>query len=61
VSFALALAALAAAPSQYTIPGDDVFPEGISLRPGTRWPPPGLRAGSDHLVVAGSMTGLVFA
>jgi sugar lactone lactonase YvrE len=94
VSFALALAALAAAfPTQYTIPGDDVFPEGVSLRPGTnqffvsstvtgtiyrgtlgkprlkvflqpggngRVVANGLRAGRDHLVVAGSVTGLVF-
>jgi sugar lactone lactonase YvrE len=94
VSFALAFAALAAAlPSQYTIPGDDVFPEGVSLRPGTeqffvpstgtgtiyrgtldkprlkvflepgkngRVVANGLRAGRDHLVVAGSVTGYIF-
>jgi Cu-Zn family superoxide dismutase len=94
VSFALALAAFAAAlPAQYTIPGDDVFPEGVSLRPGTnqffvsstgtgtiyrgtlgkprlkvflqpggngRVVANGLRAARDHLVVAGSVTGLVF-
>jgi Cu-Zn family superoxide dismutase len=94
VSFALALAALAAAlPSQYTIPGDDVFPEGVSLRPGTdqffvsstntgtiyrgtldkprlkvflepgkdgRAVANGVRAGKDHLVVAGSVTGYIF-
>jgi Cu-Zn family superoxide dismutase len=94
VSFAVALAALAAAlPSQYTIPGDDVFPEGVTLRPGTdqffvsstgtgtiyrgtldkprlkvflqpgkngRVVATGLRAGRDRLVVAGSVTGLVF-
>ncbi len=94
MSFALALAALAAAlPSQYTIPGDDVFPEGVSLRPGTgqffvsstgtgtiyrgtldkprlkvflapgkngRVVANGLRAGRDHLVVAGSVTGYIF-
>jgi Cu-Zn family superoxide dismutase len=94
VSFAVALAALAAAlPSQYTIPGDDVFPEGVSLRPGTdqffvsstgtgtiyrgtldkprlkvflepgkngRVVANGLRAGRDHLVVAGSVTGYIF-
>jgi Cu-Zn family superoxide dismutase len=94
VSLALALAALAAAlPSQYTIPGDDVFPEGITLRPGTdqffvtstntgtiyrgtlgkprmtvflepgedgRVSANGLRAGRDHLVVTGSVTGYVF-
>ena len=94
MSFALALAALAAAlPSQYTIPGDDVFPEGVTLRPGTdqffvsstgtgtiyrgtlakprlkvflepgkngRVVANGLRAGRDHLVVAGSVTGYIF-
>jgi sugar lactone lactonase YvrE len=94
VSFALALAALAAAlPSQYTIPGGDVFPEGVSLRPGTdqffvsstgtgtiyrgtldkprlkvflepgkngRVVANGVRAGRDHLVVAGSVTGYIF-
>jgi hypothetical protein len=94
VSFALALAALAAAlPSQYTIPGSDVFPEGVSLRPGTdqffvsstntgtiyrgtlgkprlkvflpsgedgRAVANGVRAGEDHLVVAGSVTGYIF-
>jgi sugar lactone lactonase YvrE len=94
VSIALALAALVAAlPTQYTIPGDDVFPEGVSLRPGTdqlfvsstgtgtiyrgtldkprlkvflepgkngRVVATGLRAGRDRLVVAGSVTGLVF-
>jgi Cu-Zn family superoxide dismutase len=94
VSFALALAALAVAlPSQYTLPGDDVFPEGVSLRPGTdqffvsstgtgtvyrgtldkprlkvflepgkngRVVANGLRAGRDHLVVAGSVTGYIF-
>jgi hypothetical protein len=94
VSFALVLAVLSAAlPSQYVIPGDNVFPEGVSLRPGTdqffvsstgtgtiyrgtldkprlkvflepgedgRVIANGLRAGSDHLVVAGSLTGFVF-
>src|SRR4051812_26999040 len=36
VSLALVLAVVGAAlPSQYTIPGDGVFPEGVSLRPGT--------------------------
>ena len=36
MSLALVLAVVSAAlPSQYTIPGDDVFPEGVSLRPGT--------------------------
>jgi Cu-Zn family superoxide dismutase len=36
VSLALVLAVLGAAlPSQYVIPGDDVFPEGVTLRPGT--------------------------
>jgi hypothetical protein len=94
VSFALVLAVVAAAlPSQYTIPGDNVFPEGVTLRPGTdqffvsstgtgtiyrgtlagprlkvflpggedgRVVANGLRAGRDHLVVAGSVTGYVF-
>jgi sugar lactone lactonase YvrE len=36
VSLALVLALLSAAlPSEYVIPGDDVFPEGITLRPGS--------------------------
>jgi sugar lactone lactonase YvrE len=36
VSLALVLALLAAAlPSEYVIPGDNVFPEGVTLRPGT--------------------------
>jgi Cu-Zn family superoxide dismutase len=36
VSLALALAlAGAALPSSYAIPGDDVFPEGVTLRPGS--------------------------
>jgi Cu-Zn family superoxide dismutase len=94
VSLALVLAVVAAAlPAQYTIPGGDVFPEGVSLRPGTdqffvsstrtgtifrgtlgkpalkvflpggkdgRTVANGLRAGSDHLVIAGSTTGLIF-
>jgi hypothetical protein len=94
VSLALVLAALAAAlPSQYTMPGDNVFPEGVSLRPGTdqffvsstgtgavyrgtlgkprlktflpggedgRSIVNGLRAGKDHLVVAGSVTGYIY-
>jgi sugar lactone lactonase YvrE len=94
MSLALVLAALAAAlPSQYTIPGDNVFPEGVSLRPGTdqffvsstntgtiyrgtlgkprlkaflpggedgRAVANGVRAGRDHLVVAGSVTGYIF-
>jgi sugar lactone lactonase YvrE len=94
VSLALVLAVVGAAlPSQYTIPGDGVFPEGVSLRPGTdqffvsstrngtiyrgtlgkprlkvflqpggngRVVANGLRAGQDHLVVTGSVTGLVF-
>jgi len=94
VSLALVLAVVSAAlPSQYTIPGDSVFPEGVSLRPGTdqffvsstgngtiyrgtlgkpslkvflqpgrngRVVATGLRAGRDHLVVAGSVTGYVF-
>jgi hypothetical protein len=94
MSLAPVLAALAAAlPSQYTIPGDNVFPEGVSLRPGTdqffvsstntgtiykgtlgkprlkaflpggedgRAVANGVRAGEDHLVVAGSVTGYIF-
>jgi Cu-Zn family superoxide dismutase len=94
VSLALVLAAVAAAlPTRYTIPGDNVFPEGVSLRPGTdqffvsstgtgtiyrgtldkprlkvflapgkngRAVANGLRAGRDHLVVAGSVTGYIF-
>jgi Cu-Zn family superoxide dismutase len=94
VSLALVLAAVAAAlPSTYTIPGDKVFPEGVTLRPGTdqffvsstgtgtvyrgtlgkprlkaflpggedgRAVANGLRAGKDHLVVAGSVTGYIF-
>jgi hypothetical protein len=36
VSLALVLALLGAAlPSEYVIPGDNVFPEGVTLRPGT--------------------------
>jgi sugar lactone lactonase YvrE len=94
VSLALVFAVLSAAlPSQYVIPGDKVFPEGVSLRPGTdqffvsstsngtiyrgtlgksrlkAFLPPGddgravangVRAGEDHLVVAGSTTGYIF-
>lgn len=94
MGLAVLLAVLSAAlPSQYTIPGDNVFPEGVSLRPGTdqffvsstgtgtvyrgtlgkpslkvflpggedgRVVANGLRAGRDHLVVAGSVTGYVF-
>ena len=94
MSLALVLAAVAAAlPTQYTIPGDNVFPEGVSLRPGTdqffvsstgtgtiyrgtldrprlkvflepgkngRAVANGVRAGRDHLVVAGSVTGYIF-
>jgi hypothetical protein len=94
MGLALALAVLSAAlPSQYTIPGENVFPEGVSLRPGTdqffvsstgtgtiyrgtlgkpnlkvflaggkdgRVVANGLRAGSDHLVIAGSVTGYIF-
>ena len=37
MSLALVLARVGAAlPSQYALPGDDVFPEGIALRPGHR-------------------------
>jgi len=94
VSLALVLAVLSAVlPSEYVIPGDKVFPEGVSLRPGTdqffvsstsngtiyrgtldkprlrAFLPPGqdgrslangVRAGRDHLVVAGSVTGYIF-
>jgi sugar lactone lactonase YvrE len=94
VSLGLVLALVSAAlPSSYVIPGDDVFPEGVTLRPGTdqffvsstgtgtiyrgtldkprlkvflepgrngRVVANGLRAGREHLVVAGSVTGLVF-
>jgi sugar lactone lactonase YvrE len=50
VSFALVLAAVAAAlPSQYTVPGDDVFPEGVSLRPGT-----------DQFFVSSTGTGTIY-
>lgn len=50
MSFALALAALAAAfPTQYTIPGDDVFPEGVSLRPGT-----------NQFFVSSTVTGTIY-
>jgi hypothetical protein len=94
VSLALVLALVSAAlPSEYVIPGDRVFPEGVSLRPGTdqffvsstsngtiyrgtlgkprmkaflapgedgRAAANGVRAGRDHLVVAGSVTGYIF-
>jgi Cu-Zn family superoxide dismutase len=94
MGLAVLLAVLSAAlPSQYTIPGDDVFPEGVSLRPGTdqffvsstgtgtifrgtlgkpnlkvflpggedgRVVANGLRAGREHLVVAGSVSGLIY-
>jgi sugar lactone lactonase YvrE len=83
----------AALPSQYVIPGANVFPEGVTLRPGTdqlfvsstsngtiyrgtlgkqrlkvflapgkdgRAVANGLRAGRDHLVIAGSTTGYIF-
>ena len=50
MSLALVLAALAAAlPSQYTIPGDNVFPEGVTLRPGT-----------DQFFVSSTNTGTIF-
>jgi hypothetical protein len=94
MSLALALAAISAAlPSQYVIPGANVFPEGVTLRPGTdqffvsstsngaiyrgtldkprmkvflaprrdgRVSANGVRAGRDHLVVAGSVSGYIF-
>ncbi len=94
MGLAFLLAAVAAAlPSQYALPGDNVFPEGVSLRPGTdqffvsstntgtiykgtldkprlkvflkggedgRAAANGLRAGREHLVVTGSVTGYVF-
>lgn len=94
MSLALVLAVLSAVlPSEYVIPGDNVFPEGVSLRPGTdqffvsstsngtiyrgtlgkprlkaflapgedgRAIATGVRAGRDHLVVAGSVTGYIF-
>jgi hypothetical protein len=80
-------------PSEYELPGTNVFPEGVTLRPGTDqlfvsstsdgtvfrgtlgkprlrvFLPPGengralangLRATRDHLIVAGSVTGLIF-
>jgi hypothetical protein len=50
VSLALVLAVLSAAlPSQYVIPGDDVFPEGVTLRPGT-----------DQFFVSSTTTGTVY-
>jgi sugar lactone lactonase YvrE len=50
MGFALVLAVLGAAlPSQYTIPGDDVFPEGVSLRPGT-----------DQFFVSSTETGAIY-
>ena len=50
MSFALVLAAVAAAlPSQYTVPGDDIFPEGVSLRPGT-----------DQFFVSSTNTGTIY-
>jgi hypothetical protein len=94
VTLALVLALVSAVlPSEYVIPGDKVFPEGVSLRPGTdqffvsstsngtiyrgtlgkprlkaflapgedgRVAANGVRAGKDHLVVAGSTTGYIF-
>jgi sugar lactone lactonase YvrE len=50
VSLALVLAVLGAAlPSQYVIPGDNVFPEGVTLRPGT-----------DQFFVSSTTTGTVY-
>lgn len=95
MSLALVLALVSAVlPSEYVFPAaQEVFPEGISLRPGTdqffvssnangtiyrgalgkprlkAFLPPGedgrvvangVRAGEDHLVVAGSVTGYIF-
>jgi len=93
LSLALAAPTALAAPSEYILPGDSVFPEGITTRPGTdqffvsstsdgtifrgtlgkprtrvflapgqdgRVLANGLRATSDHLIVAGSVTGLLF-
>ena len=50
MGLAVFLAALSAAlPSQYTIPGDNVFPEGVSLRPGT-----------DQFFVSSTATGTIY-
>jgi hypothetical protein len=50
MGLAFLLAAVAAAlPSQYTIPGDDVFPEGVTLRPGT-----------DQFFVSSTGTGTIY-
>lgn len=50
MSLALVLAVLGAAlPSQYVIPGDNVYPEGVTLRPG-----------SDQFFVSSTGTGAVF-
>lgn len=50
MSLALVLAVVAAAlPTQYTIPGDNVFPEGVSLRPGT-----------DQFFVSSTGTGTIY-
>jgi Cu-Zn family superoxide dismutase len=50
VSFALVLAVVSAAlPSSYTIPGANVFPEGVTLRPG-----------SDTFYVSSTATGTIY-
>jgi sugar lactone lactonase YvrE len=50
VSLALVLAVLGAAlPSQYVIPGDGVFPEGVTVRPG-----------SDQFFVSATATGTIY-
>jgi len=50
VGLAVLLAVVSAAlPAQYTIPGDNVFPEGVSLRPGT-----------DQFFVSSTGTGTIY-
>ena len=59
MSLALVLAAVAAAlPSQYTIPGDDVFPEGVSLSDLTR---EYYRAVTEHRLYYRALKGIVYA
>ena len=90
---ALAATSASAAPREYVLPGANVFPEGVTVRPGSdqffvsstgdgtvfrgtldkprakvflkpradgRVVATGLRATRDHLIVAGSVTGLIF-